>query len=98
VQVVDLDGGVHIADGKVGGLAIEGEVDHAHGVAAVGEPRLLVEGGQVCLPKWDKQYQTWSVSSRQPTAMKSRQASMEVMQSLSWIDSVSRKFFEFAYI
>jgi hypothetical protein len=79
-------------------LAIEGEVHDPHRVAAVGEARLAVEVAEVGLPEWREEYQTCRLSSRQPTAMKSRQASIDVMQSASWIDYVYRKFLEFAYI
>lgn len=51
MQVVDFDGGVHVAGCQVGGFAIEGQIDYSHRVTPVGKARLPVEVGQVGLPE-----------------------------------------------
>lgn len=98
MQVVDFDSGIHVTGCQVGWFAIEDKIHYSHWVTPIGKASLSVKVDKVGFPESPKGYQTWIESSKQPTAMKSRQASIVVMQSASWIDSVYRKFLEFAYI
>jgi hypothetical protein len=58
MQIVDLDGGIHIANREMGGFLIKGEINDAHRTRSVGKARLFIEVGQVGFPTYIPQYHT----------------------------------------